>query len=69
MITLPHVNPMKMARCIRELERIYGIKSGGDRKSERHNVALKNQFTVAKSHNPNLPNQDKLPLLEFQALK
>ncbi|WP_231274220.1 HNH endonuclease [Clostridium botulinum] len=25
-----NVNPMKMARCIRELERIYGIKNGGN---------------------------------------
>lgn len=46
-----NVNPMKMARCIQELERIYGIKRGGD-----HG----NQFTEAKPHNPNLPTQDKL---------
>lgn len=24
-----NVNPMKMAKCIRELERMYGIKNGG----------------------------------------
>ena len=28
-----NLNPMKLARCILELERIYGIKRGGDRKS------------------------------------
>ena len=31
---------MKMAKCIVELERIYGIKNGGDRKSDRYNVNL-----------------------------
>ena len=28
-----NLNPMKLARCILELERIYGVKRGGDRKS------------------------------------
>ena len=28
------VNPMKMAKCIQELERIKGIRKGGDRKSK-----------------------------------
>jgi ParB-like chromosome segregation protein Spo0J len=30
---LGNLNPMKLARCILELERIYGVKRGGDRKS------------------------------------
>lgn len=33
---------MKMAKCIKELERIYGIRQGGDRG---------NQYTVANGHN------------------
>lgn len=28
-------NPVKFGRCIKELERIYGIRNGGDRKSEK----------------------------------
>lgn len=36
-----NVNPMKMARCIWELERIKGIKKGGDRKSNPNNSDLK----------------------------
>lgn len=32
-----------MARCIRELERIYGIRQGGDRKSNPNNSDLKSQ--------------------------
>lgn len=36
-----NVNPMKMAKCIIELERIYGIKNGGNRKSERDNLVVK----------------------------
>jgi ParB family chromosome partitioning protein len=29
-----NANPVKFGRCIAELERIYGIKNGGDRVSE-----------------------------------
>lgn len=35
-----NTNPIKMARCIKELERIYDIQNGGDRKSDRYNVGL-----------------------------
>ncbi|MDT0160305.1 ParB/RepB/Spo0J family partition protein [Bacillus sp. AG4(2022)] len=42
-----NVNPMKMARCIVELERIYGIKKGGDRKSNMNNSYLKTQKQLA----------------------
>lgn len=31
---------MKMAKCIMELERIYGIGHGGNRNSSEHNVNL-----------------------------
>ncbi|MDK2800589.1 MAG: hypothetical protein PWQ70_2208 [Clostridiales bacterium] len=37
-----------MARCIQELERIYGIQYGGDRKSSLNNSNLKNQSDLAK---------------------
>ena len=35
-----NVNPMKMAKCIVELEKIYGINHGGDRKSSLNNSNL-----------------------------
>ncbi|WP_224033252.1 hypothetical protein [Clostridium gelidum] len=41
-----NVNPMKMAKCIMELERIYGIQNGGDRG---------NQYKVAEQDNLTLP--------------
>lgn len=41
-------NPVKLGRCIKELERIYGIEKGGDRKSKRQNVALKTQNDLAE---------------------
>lgn len=43
-----NVNPMKMAKCIHELERIYGIKNGGDRKSDLHNPNLITQEKLAE---------------------
>ena len=42
-----NVNPMKMAKCIMELERIYGIQKGGDRKSNGQNVDLITQENLA----------------------
>ena len=42
-----NVNAVKMGRCIEELERIYGIKNGGDRKSDSHNVNLISQSDIA----------------------
>ena len=43
-----NTNAVKLGRCIAELERIYGIKNGGDRKSDGHNVQLKSQDDLAK---------------------
>lgn len=43
-----NTNSVKLGRCIAELERIYGIKNGGDRKSDGHNVQLKTQDDLAK---------------------
>lgn len=40
-------NSVKLGRCIRELERIEGIKNGGDRKSEPHGAVLKTQEQLA----------------------
>lgn len=36
-----NTNPVKMGRCIVELERIYGINHGGNRKSNPNNLDLK----------------------------
>jgi len=33
-------NPVKLGRCIKELERIYGIRNGGDRKSVPQNAEV-----------------------------
>lgn len=41
-------NPVKFGRCIKELERIYSIKNGGDRKSDGNNCNLKTQSDLAK---------------------
>jgi len=41
-----NVNPMKMAKCIMELERIYGIRQGGDR-ANQDNLDLKTQKDLA----------------------
>lgn len=43
-----NVNPMKMARCIMELERIKGIQNGGDRKSDKDNLNLITQKGLAE---------------------
>ena len=43
-----NINPMKMAKCIVELERIYGIKNGGNRKS---NINSKTQKDLAEQIN------------------
>lgn len=42
-----NTNAVKLGRCIAELERIYGIAHGGDRKSKAHNE-LMNQDDLAK---------------------
>lgn len=48
-----NVNPMKMARCIVELERIYGIQRGGDRgnqykEANPNYLGLKTQQNLAQ---------------------
>lgn len=44
---LGNTNPMKLAKCIVELERIEGIRHGGDRKSSGSNFHLKSQTDIA----------------------
>lgn len=45
-----NVNPMKLARCIVELERIYEIEHGGDRGNQHSRKEAKsNNFTLAKT--------------------
>lgn len=41
-------NPVKLGRCIKELERIYGIEHGGDRKTSSPKVSDLNQSDVAE---------------------
>lgn len=43
-----NTNAVKLGRCIAELERIYGIKNGGDRKSDPTKLALKTQTDLAE---------------------
>lgn len=43
-----NVNAQKMCKCIMELERIYGIKNGGDRKSDLNNSNLITQKDLAE---------------------
>lgn len=43
-----NTNPIKLAKCIVELERIEGIRNGGDRKSDLHNDNLKTQSNLAE---------------------
>lgn len=43
-----NANAVKLGRCIKELERIYGIKNGGDRKSEETKLPLKSQGELAE---------------------
>lgn len=42
-----NTNAVKLGRCIAELERIYGIKNGGDRKSDGTKFQLKTQDDLA----------------------
>ena len=41
-------NPVKFGRCIKELERIYGIRNGGDRKSVPNNSDVVSQSDLAE---------------------
>lgn len=40
-----NVNPMKMAKCIIEMERIYGIKKGGNRYADKSDFQYKDNKT------------------------
>lgn len=42
-----NLNSVKLGRCIDKMEEFYGIKNGGDRKSDGHNVALMSQSDLA----------------------
>ncbi len=44
-----NVNPMKMAKCILELERIYGISNGNNQHSLRNNFVSKTQDDLAQN--------------------
>lgn len=53
-----NTNALKMARCIQELERIYGIRNGGDRgnqyikkEADSNNLSLATQTDLAKELN------------------
>ena len=41
-------NPVKLGRCIKELERNYGIEYGGDRKTSNPKVSDLNQSDIAE---------------------
>lgn len=41
-------NPVKLGRCIKELERIYGIEHGGDRKTSNPKISDLNQSDIAE---------------------
>ena len=40
-------NPVKLGRCIKELERLYGVQNGGDRKSDTNKSVLISQSDIA----------------------
>lgn len=42
-----NTNPIKFGRCLKELDRIYGVARGGDRKSKVQNAPLKTQSDIA----------------------
>lgn len=46
-----NTNPIKLGRCLVELERIYGIKNGGDRKSDCQSDNLIKQSDIQKELN------------------
>ena len=43
-----NTNPIKLAKCIMELERILGIRNGGDRKSDGNNFHVNTQSDLAE---------------------
>jgi len=44
-----NINPMKMAKCIIQLENIFGIKQGGNGSNQYKNVQNGNNFPLAKT--------------------
>jgi len=44
-----NTNAIKFARCIVELEKIYGIQHGGDKKANPNNLGLKTQTELAEN--------------------
>lgn len=58
-----NTNAVKLGRCIAELERIYGIKNGGDRKSEETKLPLKSQSDLAEEL-----NMSKVQLRKYKSL-
>ena len=56
-------NAVKLGRCIKELERIYGIKNGGDRKSEETKLPLKSQSELAEEF-----DMSKVQLRKYKSL-
>ena len=45
---LGNTNPVKLAKCIAELERILGIRNGGDRKTDGNNFHVNTQADLAE---------------------
>lgn len=60
---LGNTNPVKLGRCIKQMEEFYGIKNGGDRKSESHNVNLISQSDLAEQL-----NMSKMQLNRYKSL-
>lgn len=58
-----NTNAVKLGRCIAELERIYGIKNGGDRKSGETKLPLKSQSDLAEEL-----NMSKVQLRKYKSL-
>lgn len=61
------INPMKMARCILELERIYGIQNGGNR-GNQYKVADTDNLNLAKTQS-DLANQIGVSQQQLQDYK
>ena len=56
-------NPIKLGRCIKELEILYGIEHGGDRKSSSNNYNLKTQKQLADEMGISIPTLQNYKLL------
>ena len=60
---LGNPNPVKLGWCIKELERIYTIQNGGDRKSSSNNYNLKTQKQLADEMGISIPTLQNFKLL------